>query len=160
MAREEYVGLGLWVMLASRGAQVDCVVAQLEEGGGAEKSGLLRLGDVIESVNGVATKGRGIHEITAMMQGRAGTQATLAVRRPGSAFVRQVIVDRVPVRPFEASQESGIAQKNYKVRQHVQGLTESVALLQVVCQVLHLAMHHVNSVSPQLTRSGREIVGA
>ncbi len=70
---------------AAAGVGTALVVDGLVPGGAAQRSGLVRRGDVIVRVGGVDVRGWGVREAAALMAG-SGDELRLAVRRPQRAF--------------------------------------------------------------------------
>jgi len=68
--------VGLYFTTFPEGAQV----VHLVEGGSAQKSGQIRIGDMILSINGKSTAEQNVDSIRGMLNGAPGTQVVLVIR--------------------------------------------------------------------------------
>ncbi|HRY98445.1 MAG TPA: S41 family peptidase, partial [Bacteroidales bacterium] len=73
------------------------VISMLHQGFSADKAGLLP-GDRILSINGRPTRGKGIDEVSEVLQGQPGSKVQLSVQRPGQATPFSLEVSREKVK--------------------------------------------------------------
>jgi carboxyl-terminal processing protease len=68
-------------------------ISEVFEGGPADRAGVKK-DDVIEQVDGVATKGMAIGEVIDRLRGDEGTEVTITVRQPGATTARTMKITR------------------------------------------------------------------
>jgi carboxyl-terminal processing protease len=89
---QEFGGVGVRLRLLGEPAMP--TVIGLPEPGSPAASADVRLGDRLEAVDGQATAGLTLEEVTAMVRGPVGEEVTLSMLRPGADQPHVVNVDR------------------------------------------------------------------
>jgi carboxyl-terminal processing protease len=89
----EFPGIGIQITKQSGQLTVDSLLPDTP----AYNSGLLDVGDVIEKVDGMATKDIPISCAVSRIKGPAGTKVTLTIRRKGKEGTRDVILTRAKI---------------------------------------------------------------
>jgi carboxyl-terminal processing protease len=92
---QEFGGVGISLRLL--GSPSAPTVIGLPEPGSPASQADIRLGDRIEAVDGVATTGLDLSEVTQMVRGPVGDPVTLTVRRAGSETTHAVTVERAVI---------------------------------------------------------------
>ena len=97
---ESYVGIGVELSIGSD--EIPYVVRTMK-GGSARQAGM-EPGDKIISIDGEATRGRGLASVVAAIRGEVGTQLAVELRKPGEESSLHLLILR---RPVEQSRSDG-----------------------------------------------------
>jgi carboxyl-terminal processing protease len=92
-----FYGIGVYVDISENG---EIVVISPIKGTPAEKAGL-KSKDIIEKVNGKATKGLEIEEVTKLIKGPKNTKVTLTIRRGEQSFDLEITRDEINIPTVE-----------------------------------------------------------
>ena len=89
------VGIGIYLQQDPKTKQI--TITSTIPGAPAEKAGIQR-GDIIVTVNGVSTIGKDLNTVIPLIQGPAGTNVSITVKRPSTNQTRTFIMKRVEIK--------------------------------------------------------------
>jgi len=95
MTQGEYGGVGIEISLRGKDKELT-VVAPIDDTPAARKG--VRAGDVIVKVDGKSTAGFSTRDASKIIRGKAGTDVTLTIRRPGQEELLDYTLERAEIR--------------------------------------------------------------